>query len=153
VRYEGEGTLIAQREEAIEGFFPATAMPDADWWEALWPEPKQVLATLGIRADMEVIDLCCGDGLFTAPLALMSQRVVGIDIDPNMLAATRAKMTASGATNYELIEGDAYDVVQLVHGPVDFVLMAKHLPRRARQAAFLARRRCGLEAGRALCRC
>jgi ubiquinone/menaquinone biosynthesis C-methylase UbiE len=73
---------------------------------------------------MEVIDLCCGDGLFTAPLALMSRRVVGIDIDPNMLAATRAKMIAIGATNYELIEGDAYDVVQLVHRPVDFVLMA-----------------------------
>ena len=65
----------------LPGFFPATAMPDVDWWELLWPEPKQALATLGIHSDMEVVDLCCGDGLFTAPLAFMSRRVVGIDID------------------------------------------------------------------------
>ena len=116
-------TLIRQ-DEAIKGFFPATTMPDADWWEALWPKPAKVLTDLGIQPSMDVVDLCCGDGLFTAPLALMSRRVVGIDIDPNMLATTRAKMTASGATNYELIEGDAYDVAQLVHRPVDFVLMA-----------------------------
>lgn len=108
----------------LPGFFPATAMPDADWWELLWPEPKQVLATLGIQPDLEVVDLCCGDGLFTAPLALMSRRVVGIDIDPGMLAAAQANITATGATNYDLIEGDAYAVAQQVRRPVEFVLIA-----------------------------
>jgi SAM-dependent methyltransferase len=116
-------TLMRQAE-TIKGFFPATAMPDADWWEALWPQPAKVLTDLGIEPSMDVVDLCCGDGLFTAPLALMSRRVIGINIDPNMLAAAQAKMTASGATNYGLIEGDAYDVAQLVRRPVDFVLMA-----------------------------
>jgi ubiquinone/menaquinone biosynthesis C-methylase UbiE len=110
--------------EAIEGFFPATAMPDADWWKVVWPQPAKVLADLGIEPSMEVVDLCCGDGLFTAPLALMSRHVIGIDIDPDMLAAARAEITAAGATNYELIEGDACAVAQLVRQPVDFVLMA-----------------------------
>lgn len=109
---------------ALTGFFPATAMPDADWWEALWPEPQQVLATLGIRPSMEVVDLCCGDGLFTVPLALMSRRVIAIDIDPAMLALARAKVTGTGATNCEFIEGDACAVADLVRRPVDFVLIA-----------------------------
>ena len=24
--------------------FPATAMPDPDWWQALWPRPGEVIA-------------------------------------------------------------------------------------------------------------
>ncbi len=111
-------------DTTLPGFFPTTAMPDADWWQALWPEPQQVLASLGIRHDMEVVDLCCGDGLFTAPLALMSRRVIAIDIDFGMLTLARAKVTEVGATNCDFILGDAYAVAELVKHPVDFVLMA-----------------------------
>jgi SAM-dependent methyltransferase len=125
----------------ISGFFPATAMPDSVWWQALWPRPREVLAALGVQPDMDAVDLCCGDGLFTAPLALMSRRVVGIDIDPAMLALARAKLTAVGATNCDLIAGDAYAVAELVREPVDFVLMANtfhgvpNKPRLARAVA------------------
>lgn len=28
--------------------FPATVMPDQDWWHALWPNPSQVLRDAGI---------------------------------------------------------------------------------------------------------
>jgi SAM-dependent methyltransferase len=83
-----------------------------------------ILAAIGSQPDMEVVDLCCGDGLFTAPLALMSRRVIAIDIDPSMLALTRAKIAAVGATNCELLEGDANTVAELVRRPVDLVLMA-----------------------------
>jgi len=37
-------------------------MPTAGWWEALWPDPAGVLAAVGIKPGMEVIDLCSGDG-------------------------------------------------------------------------------------------
>jgi hypothetical protein len=37
-------------------------MPTAGWWEALWPDPASVLAAVGLRLGMEVIDLCSGDG-------------------------------------------------------------------------------------------
>ena len=30
------------------GLFPATAMPDPDWWQGLWPRPGEVLAKLGM---------------------------------------------------------------------------------------------------------
>jgi hypothetical protein len=33
-------------------------MPTAGWWEALWPDPAGVLASVGLKPDMEVIDLC-----------------------------------------------------------------------------------------------
>ena len=116
--------LVMINDTTLPGFYPATAMPDSDWWEALWPQPKQVLAALGIQRDMEVVDLCCGDGLFTAPLALLCRHVIGIDIDRGMLAVARDKINAIGATNCELIEGDAYAIAELVSRPVDYVLIA-----------------------------
>src|SRR5215475_12243785 len=115
---------IMGRDATISGFFPATAMPDSGWWQALWPRPRQILAVLGVQPDLDVVDLCCGDGLFTASLASMVRHVIGIDIDPNMLALARAKLTAVRAANYDLIEGDAYDVAELVREPVGFVFMA-----------------------------
>jgi SAM-dependent methyltransferase len=115
---------MTKEATAIEGFFPTTVMPDAEWWEALWPQPEKVLADLGIEPGMDVVDLCCGDGLFTAPLTRTARHVVAIDIDSEMLDAARSRIAAAGAANCEFVEGDAYAVVELVHGPVDFVLMA-----------------------------
>ena len=40
------------------GFFPATTMPDANWWQALWPDPAKVLVEMGVEPGM-VVDLCC----------------------------------------------------------------------------------------------
>jgi len=53
--------------------FPATSMPDPDWWQTLWPNPDATITALGIRAGMEVVDLCCGDGYFTAAIARQVQ--------------------------------------------------------------------------------
>jgi len=75
--------------------FPATVMPDPDWWQALWPQPGQVLAGLGIAPGTGMaVDLCCGDGLFTAPLARLARHIVAIDNDPRMLALAREKVAA-----------------------------------------------------------
>ena len=58
--------------------FPASAMPDSNWWEALWPEPERTVAALGVKPGMQVIDLCCGDGLFTLPIArLAAEKALG----------------------------------------------------------------------------
>ena len=51
------------------GFFQGTEMPTAGWWEALWPDPAGVLAAVGLRPGMNVIDLCSGDGWFTLQIA------------------------------------------------------------------------------------
>ena len=73
------------------GLFPATAMPDPDWWQRLWPRPGEVLAKLGIQPGTDAVDLYCGDGLFTVPLAAIARRIAAIDLDPEMLELARAR--------------------------------------------------------------
>lgn len=116
--------VMAATGSTIEGFFPATAMPDSDWWQALWPEPRQMLVDLGIGPGMDVVDLCCGDGHFTTPLARLARHVAAVDIDPRMLERAHAKVTAEGITNCLFVEGDAYDLPSLVPWQADVVLMA-----------------------------
>ena len=94
-------------------------MPDPDWWHALWPRPVEVLERLGIEPDAEVVDLCCGDGFFTIPLARMVRHVAAIDLDPAMLALARDRAFAEGLTNCTFTVGDAYDLANLVPGHVD----------------------------------
>lgn len=78
----------------IVGFFPATTMPDADWWQALWPDPAKVLIKMGVERGMVAVDLCCGDGLFTVPFARIADRVYAIDIDPAMPDRARTRIAA-----------------------------------------------------------
>jgi ubiquinone/menaquinone biosynthesis C-methylase UbiE len=73
---------------------------------------------------MDAVDLCCGDGWFTSEMAKVARRVLAIDIDRNMLDVARDRLTKAGATNCELVEGDAYELTTLAGGLVDFVLMA-----------------------------
>jgi ubiquinone/menaquinone biosynthesis C-methylase UbiE len=85
--------------DQLEGFFEGTEMPTAGWWEALWPDPAGVLAAVGLRAGMDVIDLCSGDGWFTFQIAKFARHVSAIDIDANLLEIARHRLGESGATN------------------------------------------------------
>jgi SAM-dependent methyltransferase len=108
----------------LPGFFTGTEMPDAGWWEALWPDPVGVLTNAGLRPDMDVIDLCSGDGWFTLQIAKIAHHVVAIDLDPRLLHVAHQRLAESGIRNCELIEGDAYEVANLAPGAADFVLLA-----------------------------
>jgi ubiquinone/menaquinone biosynthesis C-methylase UbiE len=108
----------------IVGFFPATTMPDADWWQALWPDPAKVLVEMGVQSGMLAADLCCGDGPFTAPLAHIADRVYAIDIDPTMLDRAQGLVAAAGATNCQFVVADAMTVDAVVPKPVDHVFLA-----------------------------
>ena len=72
------------------GFFEGTEMPTAGWWEALWPEPAGVLRSVGIKSDMDVIDLCSGDRWFTLQIAKIARHVVAIDIDASIKGGPQA---------------------------------------------------------------
>src|SRR5215472_14855232 len=108
----------------ILGFFPATTMPDADWWQALWPDPPKVLVEMGVRPGMVAVDLCCGDGLFTVPLARIADRVYAIDIDPVMLQRAQALVAAAGVSNCRFFEADGMVIDAVVPEPVDYVFLA-----------------------------
>lgn len=105
-------------------FFEGTEMPDAVWWQALWPDPAGVLRAVGLKSGMDAVDLCAGDGWFTLPMAKIARRVIAIDIDAKLLDAARRRLAEGGASSCEFIEGNAYDIAALTKGPVDFVLIA-----------------------------
>ncbi|MBK9019182.1 MAG: class I SAM-dependent methyltransferase [Sulfuritalea sp.] len=111
-----------------EQLFPATLMPDRDWWLALWPDPDATIAVLGIDAGMTVVDLCCGDGYLTAAIARRVARdsatgsVIGVDLDPDLLQ--QAMEACAGADHCTWIRGNAMDLDQLVTARVDCVLIA-----------------------------
>jgi SAM-dependent methyltransferase len=110
--------------ELHSAIFPATAMPDQGWWQALWPHPEDTVSAIGVMPGMRIVDLCCGDGWFTLPITRIAREVIAIDLDPHMLELTRTALVAANIRNCELVEGDAYDVDRLVDEPADFVLMA-----------------------------
>jgi SAM-dependent methyltransferase len=111
-----------------EKLFPATLMPDRDWWQALWPDPDATIAALGIDAGMTVADLCCGDGYFTAAIArrvagdFAAGSVIGVDLDTDLLQ--QAMAACAGAGNCTWISGDAMDLGHLLTASVDCVLIA-----------------------------
>jgi ubiquinone/menaquinone biosynthesis C-methylase UbiE len=123
----------------ISGFFEGTGMPDPGWWEALWPDPAKVLTDVGVTAGMDVIDLCCGDGWFTLPLARKVRGVIAIDIDGALLNAAKVRIAErGGAVNCAFVEADAYDIGKVAHAPVDHVFLANAfhgVPDRPRLAA------------------
>lgn len=106
------------------GFFTGTGMPDPGWWEALFPDPQKILAGVGLKSGMTALDLCSGDGWFTLAIAHIARHVVAIDIDAELLKIAKSRLAPSGTRNCEFIEGDAYDLTNLVPAPVDFVFLA-----------------------------
>jgi SAM-dependent methyltransferase len=108
-------------------FFEGTGMPDAGWWEALWPDPAGVLTKVGLKSGMDVVDLCSGDGWFTLQIAKIARHVIAIDIDGRLLETARLRLAESGQSNCTFVEGNAYDIAALVDRPVDFVFLANAL--------------------------
>ena len=107
-----------------ERLFPATIMPDSDWWHALWPDPENVLRTVGIEPGMQVVDLCCGDGHFTKPMcqSTSSGKTWALDLDAELLA--EAKNACRGNPNFIAVQGDARELPHLIAEPIDFVFIA-----------------------------
>jgi ubiquinone/menaquinone biosynthesis C-methylase UbiE len=108
----------------LPGFFEGTEMPNAGWWEALWPEPAVVLSGVGMTTGLNVTDLCCGDGWFTLYIAKRAKKVVAIDIDAQLLQVARHRLAENGITNCDFVAGDAYELPKLISDPVDFVFLA-----------------------------
>ena len=108
-----------------ERMFPATVMPDRNWWHALWPNPDGVIKALGIEPGMTVVDLGCGYGYFTAAIARQvgpKGRAIGFDLDPAMLE--QAQAACEGLVNCDWLLGDAMELSRLLGAAADYVLIA-----------------------------
>lgn len=108
----------------LPGFFQGTEMPDATWWQALFPNPAQILTLVGLERGMDAVDLGSGDGWFTLAMAKVARHVMAVDIDAKMLALTSSRLAQDGTTNCDYQLGDAYRLAEFVPRPVDFVFMA-----------------------------
>lgn len=73
---------------------------------------RPALALLAPREGETILDLCCGDGSLTAEIAESGARVIGLDNDPEMLAAARER-------GLEVVEASASDFT--LSRPVDAV--------------------------------
>ncbi len=77
---------------------------------------------------MTVVDLCCGDGYFTAAIAkLVGGKVYALDIDADMLEQARTEVARRDASVAQWICADARDIEKLVPHEIDYVLLANTL--------------------------
>lgn len=72
------------------------------------------------RPDDRVLDVGCGLGEFSMLCAARAREVVGIDASPTALAAARCAAEQFDVTNVSFIEGDVYELTDLVGEPASF---------------------------------
>lgn len=84
-----------------------SGMPDETYWESLF-DVDTILDRLGIDDSIEdVVELGCGYGTFTLPVARRIRGVLStMDIDPDMVARTAARVREAGITNVVCREAD-----------------------------------------------
>ena len=71
-----------------------------------------MLASLGARPGQTVLDMGCGNGFYTLPMAKMvgaNGRVLAVDIQPEMLVMLRARAEQEGVENITPILGSVHD--------------------------------------------
>lgn len=98
----------------------------------------------------QVLDMGCGTGRFTEPLAKQAHSVVGLDLTPGMLE--KAKERCGGLANASFQQGDMCEL-PFEDGSFDVVvsmLALMHLPPQDRQRAFRETARVLRPGGRAL---
>lgn len=83
---------------------------------------EELVNSLGVRPDMELLDLGCGDGTTALPAAQRGANVLGVDIAANLVAAGNARAAAAGLANLRFQEGDASDLRDIADERFDLVV-------------------------------
>ena len=102
-----------------------SGMPPEDMWQEFF-EPTSILTKLSLDANCgDVLEFGCGYGTFTIPAAQTVRGIVyAMDIEPEMLATTRAKAATAGLHNVELMQRDfVTEGSGLAEGTVDYVML------------------------------
>jgi SAM-dependent methyltransferase len=81
-------------------------------------------ARTGLDGTQRVLDIGCGTGQMTIPLARHAQEVVAIDPLPGMLAGGREAAQVAGAGNITWLEGDSSHIVELAGPGADLAVFA-----------------------------
>ncbi len=81
-----------------------------------------IVALADLQGSETVLDLYCGGGLITLPLAKRAQSAVGIEINPMSIRDARATAEENGIENVRFIAGDALEQAQLI-GSADVIVV------------------------------
>jgi ubiquinone/menaquinone biosynthesis C-methylase UbiE len=84
-----------------------------------------MLAALGVRPGQTILDMGCGNGFYTLPLAKMvgeQGRVLAVDIQPEMLVMLRTRAEQEGIENITPILGSVHNP-RLPTASVDVALL------------------------------
>jgi len=69
---------------------------------------ERATAGLANAKDLLAIDLACGPGTYTRPLAARVRRAIGVDLTSAMVEKARAEAARDGVTNVEFVCADLY---------------------------------------------
>jgi SAM-dependent methyltransferase len=83
---------------------------------------EALVRTFGIRPDLKVLELGCGDGTTALPTARLGADVLGIDIARNLVAAGNRRAKEAGLSNCRFQEGDACDLQGIADHSFDLVV-------------------------------
>ena len=83
---------------------------------------EALVQRIGVRRDMKVLDLGCGDGTTAIPAAKLGADVTGVDIAGNLVKAGNERATALGLANCSFQEGDACNLEEVADSEFDLVV-------------------------------
>ncbi len=139
-------TSESNQRDMIRERFTATVDVFAESVRTLRAEEVERLeerATVGLALASQAlaIDVACGPGTFTRPLARRVHRAVGVDLTPAMIEKARAEALRNGVTNIEFVLGDVYALPfdDGVAGVVSCGYAVHHMLEPARAVAEMAR--------------
>jgi protein-L-isoaspartate(D-aspartate) O-methyltransferase len=83
----------------------------------------RMLQDLAIKADDKVLEIGAGSGYMAALLAQRAQRVISLEIEPELVAMARANLQKAGVHNAEVRLADGAKGVP-VEGPFDVIVLS-----------------------------
>ena len=83
---------------------------------------EDLVARLGVKPGMKVLDLGCGDGTTALPEAHLGADVLGVDIASNLVEAGNRRAQTAGLANCRFQEGDASHLDGLADDTFDLVV-------------------------------
>lgn len=106
-----------------------SGMPSEQMWDTFF-NPIEILDKIGIDKQIKtLIDVGCGYGTFLLPIAeIVSSKVIGIDIDNEMIEICSNKINNHNPAKIELIHGDicADDTLKALknyEGEIDYITL------------------------------
>ena len=102
-----------------------SGMPEENYWNSLF-DIEGIIEWLAIADDSKIVEVGCGYGTFTVPIAELSldNQLLAFDIEDEMLETTKANINKAGISNVQYIRRDVLsDGFGLESESVDYVLL------------------------------